>query len=287
LSENVEKSEAESTKDEEISVPHNTLVNHKREGELPVGDVPTLKALSECLTERQRREIKLTPKEIGKLVSEMNEKAYWGPAAALPMLCLGPKCCIASGCSLQQIGRAPVGSRCPLELLMINRWKDDYLNDLGASWENKIERQAIMDLVETEIFRHRANGIVAAEGFVMENTIGMNPDTGAEITTKMKHIALEVSDQLSRRQERLLKSLIATREMKEKLGKTKGDQSRKESDLIEKVRAVIAKEKKGAEVIHEGEIIEPSGKKNAGTPEGAAAPAKDSGAGPGPGGTSK
>jgi len=140
---------------------------------------------------------------------------------------------------------------------MINKWKDDYLAALGATWEDKIERQAIMDLVETEVVRARANGIIAQEGFIMENTIGVNPDTGEPITTKQKHIAMEVADQLSRRQERLLRSLIATREMKEKLGKGVKDQSKKEADLIERVRRAVAKEKG---VIHDAQIVETSEK---------------------------
>lgn len=247
---------------------------------LPIESVPALKSLSECLTEEQRLQVRLTPKEIQRLTKEIQEKVYWGPAAALPMVCAGPKCPIAATCSLQMIGKAPVGSKCPVELVLINKWKDDYLEDLGASWENKIERQAIMDLVETEIFRHRANGIVAKEGFVMENVIGYDQDTKQEITNKIKHIALDVSDQLGRRQERLLKSLIATREMKEKLGKSKSDRTTKEADLLDKVRKVLARDKgvaRDAEIVDRGgEKVTPSDKDHQETP-------KDSGTGTGAG----
>lgn len=217
-----------------------------------IGDVKELTALSEHLPDDLKVSIRLTPREVQRLKEELASQLYFGPNASLPMICAGPKCPVAHSCMLQAIGKAPVGSRCPIELTMMNKWKDDYVEALGASWEDKIERQAIMDLVETEIVRARANGIIAKEGFIMENTIGVNPDTGEPITTKIKHIALEVSDQLSRRQERLLKSLIATREMKEKLGKGTKDQSKREAELIDRVKKAMSREK-GA--VHEAEVV--------------------------------
>lgn len=210
------------------------------------------------------------------LTKDLEEKIYWGPAASLPLVCAGPKCCLAASCVLQKIGKAPLAQACPIELVLINKWKDDYLNDLGATWENKIERQAIMDLVETEIFRHRANGIVAAEGFVMENVIGYDQDSHQEITTKIKHIALEVSDQLSRRQERLLKSLIATREMKEKLGKSKSDRTSKESEIVEKVRKIMARDRG----VKDAEIVDGNGKEGTQPAQDTKKASEDGGTGP-------
>jgi hypothetical protein len=238
-------------------------------------DVKDLKVLSDALSDDQRLLIRLTSREIAQLKAELDQKTYWGPAASLPMVCLGPKCPVQATCSLQVMGKAPVGSPCPIELAMINRWKDDYLEALGASWENKLERQDIMDLVETEIMRSRANGIVASEGFVMENTIGMNPETGEPIKTKIKHIALEVTDQLSRRQERLRKSLLSTREMREKLGQGHGNQSQKESDLLDKVRKAIARERGG---IIDAEAVGGKSKENAGSAKVKEEASTDSGA---------
>lgn len=223
---------------------------------IPIGQVKDLSPITEYLSEDMKMSIKLTPREVLVLTKDLNEKIYFGPAAALPMICKGPKCPIAKSCMLEAIGKAPIGSKCPIELAMINKWKDDYVASLGATWEDKIERQAIMDLVESEVFRHRANGILAAEDFIMENAIGVNPDTGEPILSKQKHIALEVADQLSRRQERLLKSLIATREMKEKLGKGQGDQSKKEADLVQRMKNAMAKER--GEVI-DAKVVKESG----------------------------
>ena len=224
---------------------------------ISICNVKGLELLVDQLPEDQKTSIKLTGLEIKRLISEIDAHLYYGPAASLPMICQGPLCPIGHSCMLQGIRKAPIGAKCPIELTMINKWKDDYLSALGASWDDKIERQAIMDLVETEVLRSRANGIIAKEGFIMENTIGINPDTGDPITSKQKHIAMEVNDQVARRQERLLKSLAATREIKEKLGKGSKDQSRKEADLIERVRKVKEREKG---VVHDAEIVQSSEK---------------------------
>jgi hypothetical protein len=230
---------------------------------ISIGQVKDLEPISEHLSDDRRVSTKLTLNEIERLKKELHTMLYFGPGASLPMICAGPKCCMAKSCYLEEIGKSPIGSRCPLELAKMNKWKDDYLVTLGASWENKIERQAIIDLVETEIMRSRANGIIATEGFIMENVIGVNSETGEPIYTKQKHVALEVSDQMSKRQERILRSLVATREMQEKLGKNKTDPNKKESELIDRVRKAIARDKaKGAT---NAEVITSSEKDNSAT----------------------
>ena len=227
---------------------------------ISIGQVKELVSISEHLSEDRRMSIRLTPLEVERLKKEISTMLYFGPNASLPMICSGPKCPVAKSCYLEEIGKAPIGCRCPLELAMMNKWKDDYLTTLGASWEDKIERQAIMDLVETEIFRARANGIIATEGFILENVIGVNSETGEPIYTKQKHIALGVADQMSKRQERILKSLVATREMKEKLGKNKVDPTKKESELLERIRKARARD--NIRDAKDAEFIDPKSEKN-------------------------
>jgi len=151
---------------------------------------------------------------------------------------------------------------CPIELFFMDKWKDDYTKSLDADWEDKIDRQAIMDLVETDILQARANGIVAKEGFIMENVAGVSPTTGTPFYRKEKHIALDVKDMVYRRKERLLKAMIATREMKNKLGMRRGDPSTRESDLLERVRKAQDRDVKE---VRDADIVE-GGKKDNRTP---------------------
>jgi hypothetical protein len=123
-----------------------------------------------------------------------------------------------------------------MEMALMGTWKAQYEGSLEADWNDKVERQAVMDLVEADILSARANGIIAVEGFIMENAIGISEATGEPIFRKEKHVALEVKDMIHRRKERLLKSLILTREMKKKLGMGGGDPSKKEAELLERAR---------------------------------------------------
>jgi len=188
------------------------------------------------MSERARAEIKLTPSEAKAVRTALTGQIYLGDHASLPMVCCGPKCPIAATCPLQQIEKAPMGQRCPMEMALMGTWKAQYEGSLEADWNDKVERQAVMDLVEADILSARANGIIAVEGFIMENAIGISEATGEPIFRKEKHVALEVKDMIHRRKERLLKSLILTREMKKKLGMGGGDPSKKEAELLERAR---------------------------------------------------
>lgn len=225
---------------------------------LRIGDIKELAPLTEHMSDERKKETLLSPIQVERLKRELTTQAYFGSAASLPMVCKGPQCPLAKTCMLEQVGKAPIGDKCPIELLLMNKWKDEYVATLGVSWEDKIERQAIMDLVETEIMRARANGIIAEEGFILENPVGVNPDTGMPIMAKQKHIALEVADQMSKRQERLLRSLIATREMKHKLGQGSGDRTKQESDLLERIRKKNQEKKAKETGVKDAEVIENS-----------------------------
>ena len=157
---------------------------------------------------------------------------------------------------LQQIDKAPIGQECPIELALMNKLKDELVLSLDVDWNDRIERQAVMDLVETEILQARANGILSEEGFIMENVVGIAENTGEPIMRKEKHIALEVKDMIYKRKERLLKSLVATKEMKKKLNIGGKDPSKKESDLLKRLRNAKARDDEESKVvIKDAEII--------------------------------
>lgn len=212
----------------------------------PIGEIKELAPLAESLNDRLRQELKLTPLEVKLVAKALEAQIYLGDQAALPMICLGPKCPVAASCPLQQIDKAPIGQRCPIELTMMSKWVSDYTKSLDADWTDKVERQAVMDLVEADILSMRANGILAAEGFILENAVGVSETTGNAIYRKEKHVALEVKDMIHKRKERLLKSLVLTREMKKKLGGLSGDPAQRQADLLKRYKESQEREAKDA-----------------------------------------
>lgn len=222
----------------------------------PIGEIPGLEEITNQLPDSSLKEITLTPQQAMKLKISMQQKSILGSQAMLPMICKGPTCPIAKTCMLQQIGKAPIGQECPLELAFMMKLKDELVLSLDVDWNDRIERQAVMDLVETEILQARANGILSEEGFIMENVVGISENTGDPIMRKEKHIALDVKDMIYKRKERLLKSLVATKEMKKKLNIGGKDPSKKESDLLKRLRSVKARDEKDAKVvIQDAEVI--------------------------------
>ncbi len=223
----------------------------------PIGEIPGIEEITDQLPEKTLKELTLTPQEALKLKKSIETKSILGSQAMLPMMCKGPTCPIAKTCMLQQIGKAPIGQECPLELALMNKLKDELVQSLDVDWNDRIERQAVMDLVETEILQARANGILSEEGFIMENVVGISEHTGEAIMRKEKHIALEVKDMIYKRKERLLKSLVATKEMRKKLGMGGKDPSKNESDLLKRLRKVKARDDEESKVvIQDAEVID-------------------------------
>jgi len=203
---------------------------------ISIGNIADLNEITEHMSEETKQEMTLSPREIGIVKRALEEQEILGNHASIPLICMGPACVMSASCPLQMVGKPPVSKKCPIELSLMNKWKDQYVESLDADWEDKIDRQSIMDLVEADILQARTNGIIAKEGFIMENVVGISESTGEPIHRKEMHIAVTVKDMIYKRKERLLKTMVATKEMKKKLGEGKGDPSKKEAGLLERLR---------------------------------------------------
>jgi len=190
---------------------------------------------------------KLTDQEIQQLKKDLKKKVL-SQGFSVPMLCRGPLCIVADTCPLVAMGKPPISKKCPLESLLMNKWKDEYISSLQIDWNDKVERILASELIEIDILNARANTVLADEGFIMENAIGVNEQTGEPIINKQKHIALELKEMMYNRRSKVLKEMLATREAKAKfIQDLKGDPAQYAADLRKKF-AQITKD-------HEGDII--------------------------------
>jgi hypothetical protein len=101
--------------------------------------------------------------------------------------------------------------------MLMHKWKDEYVKSLDVDWSDRTERTLIMELIEIDILNARANTTLSTDGFIMENPVGINEQTGEAIMHKQKHIALELKELMYNRRSKVLKEMIATREAKAKL----------------------------------------------------------------------
>ena len=178
-------------------------------------DDPIIQSLATLIDEELLENLTLTPKEVQILVKYVT-KFKGGEHASLPMVCSGPRCIYNKVCPFLKIGKPPLGKTCPIEKHNVEVWKADYAKSLDADMNDKTERSQIMEIVESDILNARANIVLADEGFIMLNTVGIDFDSGQEITRKEEHIALRLKDRAQDRKDKKFKDFIATR--KDKMG---------------------------------------------------------------------
>ena len=184
-------------------------------------------------------------KSIDKFLNNYSSGDY----KAIPLICSGSLCIYSGLCPLVAMKRPPLKSPCPFESYFVKKWENEYIVSLEADWDDKIERSLIMDLVEIDILNMRANTMLATEGFIMENVVGIDPETGDPLMHKEEHVAIKLKDRVKARRDRILKSMIATRDAKAKLiTSMKDDVSSYSSKLREKAEKIYGS--------HDAEIID-------------------------------
>lgn len=200
--------------------------------------------ISEILEETydQNELAKLNPEELDRLKKYII-KISFGSSAWISLICTGQTCVYRTSCALLKEGSAlppPVNKECPFERILAKRWFEEYKNSVKIDENDRVEVSQINDLVEIEIIKARVNAIIAVEGLIVENPIGTDPDSGEIIYRKEKHQAIEIKNICDSRKDKILKSLLATRESKmsalSEMGRS--DPTQIYSNLKEKIRKI-------------------------------------------------
>ena len=165
---------------------------------------------------------------------------------ANPIMCLGHKCYAAERCPIQKAGVAPISHACPIELMLIDQWEDDYIDDLGVDKQSKVELDMVRDMVESDLIDWRASHELARGGLFDWNAIGMSED-GKPIYRKEEAVAIGIKLKFKARKDRIREDLMATRKVRAKFGLAKTmDPSKFASALQDRYNAI-----RNAEVIEE------------------------------------
>jgi hypothetical protein len=159
-----------------------------------------------------------------------------GSYNSIPMVCAGDKCVHSKICPFQTLRKAPLSKQCPFEWNMIIVWKEQYVKTLGIKDEDKVEQTMLQDLIESDIMISRANAILGDEGFIMENAVGVNENTGEVAYRKEVHAAVLIKEKAQARKDKLLKAFLATREAGLKGAKELDDISKKMAAIEGRVR---------------------------------------------------
>lgn len=150
--------------------------------------------------------------------------------ANIPMVCKN-SCPVRQDCPLYQKNQHPLGKKCPIEAAFVMDMAENIALQLAVDMDDFLELSQVRALVNQEVQYMRAQGMLAQEGMIQENTVGVDRE-GNEITRRELSIAVEMEDRVLKRMENLRKQMLASREAKVKAGQVQKDQILALSDLI-------------------------------------------------------
>ena len=195
--------------------------------------------------------ILLTAEEARKVHYRLQGVKWGGAAAKVPLYCGGEGICpFAKECPFVEIGKVPVGRKCPIEVELIVFWTSRYMKEFEVNPENHSEVGMITELVELDIYDLRASMILSrpeCAEITKDVVVGVDRE-GKPIVNKELHTAWELKERVKKRKQKILESLVGTR--KEKYKRDAALKRRSEIDpstqaielkrKLEKVRMVAA-----------------------------------------------
>ncbi len=164
-------------------------------------------------------DIQFTPEEARKVKATMMHLST-GTTASLPVTCTGPECPWKSRCIYWELGKAPIGRQCLVELNILKNAQMRYLEEYDVDPANYTEWTMVNQLVEIEVMLWRINQNLADDprqaAGVVEQVIGVDHQ-GNVLTQQQISQFMELQDKLYNRKDKLVKRLVGDRQEKYKM----------------------------------------------------------------------
>jgi len=227
-------------------------------GKIDMSTVKTVRTSDRNTYTALKAVLNLLPADIGDVIKD-REMTYTvmnrmnsavraissGIWSSFPMICCGAKCPYGGRCPLQHENVPPVGSDCPLEQYMMRNWMAAYVDALIVETDNKIEMDQVGEIVMCDLMIMRVRNWMArrGDGHAENHVVGID-DNGNVILRRGVSTEVEIEDKYSKKKDKLLKALLATREARAKYKvATDTDIGVKQARIMEKVRTL--KDEKG------------------------------------------
>lgn len=137
-----------------------------------------------------------------------------GLYSSIPMICKGEKCPYAKVCPLVDVGMAPEGERCSLEIAMILRKFEEYGNEFGIDEDNVVDMGLVKDLIDYDIQIFRAENKMAVDGDFTEEYVITVTEGGEAITDQRISKAAEYKERIQTKKFKVLELMNSTRKDK-------------------------------------------------------------------------
>lgn len=151
-----------------------------------------------------------------------------GLYASVPIVCKADNCPYATTCQLLEFNLAPEGELCPLETAQIELRYSAYDKDFDLSDASFTDNVLVNELIETDIMMERCKKLISTEALPIVDVVMSIGEDGSPITQPQVSKTIELNERLSRKRERLLNMMKATR----KDQNTGGSDTLSVSDLL-------------------------------------------------------
>lgn len=162
-------------------------------------------------------DLKFTPDEARKINTHLL-KMSTGSSAMAPMYCGGEMCPFKSRCVFWEMGKAPLGRQCLVEVELMKQWVIDHMEEFDVDPQNFTEVAYANELAEIMIMERRLNmNLAKAENseLVTDAVMGVDRE-GDPIVQKQISPFMELKDKLASRRSRIIKLMVGDRQEKYK-----------------------------------------------------------------------
>jgi len=163
-----------------------------------------------------------------------------GLCASIPITCRGADDCpYKDNCAfvLTDGYQPPVGSKCPLEIAMVDALAAEYKKDIAPKTTSITIMSLIRDLIDVDITIERTRKLTSSKGDVVEEVYVNIDEDGKPVYKPEITKEIELWDKLIDKRAKILKTLNATPEAKAKTGAVAdSDPSTLANEIIAKVK---------------------------------------------------
>lgn len=166
--------------------------------------------------------LELTEAEVTTVLKGIKNVAS-GLRTSVPINCYGDSCPFKAQCPFHQIGKAPVGKPCPVEMMMVDMYTKRYIDEFDVDSDYMSEVTTMTMLAATHVLEMRALIILGKDDptGLIKNVVGFNNEE-EPIVQLQEHPALNILERAWRWRRNLLESLVGTRKEKYKRDSTMG-----------------------------------------------------------------
>ena len=138
-----------------------------------------------------------------------------GVNSVTALKCMGAQCSFAADCPYQQIGKAPLGKSCLIEVDLLLYHSQRFMKEFEVDPEDHTEILLVQELSELVIYEMRVARVLATpeNALLFQEEIKMDKE-GNEIRNEQIHWAWELKDKIKNRRMKILDALNATRKSK-------------------------------------------------------------------------